>query len=75
MVSRNNDTLADALPREQARVRELLSQYEEVDRMPNANCSFAIAGIKASLSRADVAASSGDVVAMIRALENLRSHQ
>jgi len=67
------DTLGDALPRETARVREVLSQYEETSRMPGGQgCAFAIHNIKASLAAADKAMISGDLVAMIRAYEDLK---
>ena len=62
------ETLADALPKEQARVRSLLPMYREIG---NAGV-FALAMMEQSLRTADRAAASGDVVAMIRALEDLR---
>lgn len=64
------DTLAEALPREQARVRALIPLYREVG--PAAN--FAIMMMERSLQAADQAAASGDVVAMLRALEDLRGY-
>ncbi len=70
-----SDTLGDALPRECARVREVLSQYEECFRAPDGSgrgCAFAIHMIKASLAAADKAMISGDVVAMIQAYEDLK---
>lgn len=62
------DTLADALPREQERVRELLVQYVEIGPAG----AFAAAMMRQSLARADQAVMSGDVVAMLRSLEDLR---
>lgn len=70
------ETLADALPRQQARVREVLALYEELQREnPRAICGPAIAMIKASLAEAERAAISGDVIAMLRAHEDLKEIQ
>ena len=67
------DTLGDALPREQARVRDVLQIYHDIDRScPQANCSFAIAMIKHSLAEADKAVISGDLVRMIAAYNDLK---
>jgi hypothetical protein len=63
------------LPRECARVREVLSNYEEVFRMPDGSgrgCAFAIAMIKQSLAAADRAMISGDVVEMLRCYNDLK---
>lgn len=66
--------LAEALPAEQRRVREVLGHYQETQRLcPQANCHFAIAMIKASLERAERAASAGDVIEMMRAYEDLKA--
>jgi hypothetical protein len=62
------DTLGDALPREQARCRELLERYIEIGP-PGA---FAAMMIRQSLARAEKAAISGDVVEMLRAHEDLK---
>lgn len=62
------ESLAETLPREQARVRELILIYREIG--PAAN--FAIMMMERSLQAADQAAISGDVIAMLRALEDLR---
>ena len=64
------ETLAEALPREQARVRALLPIYREIG--PAAN--FAIHMMEQSLQAADRAAASGDVVAMLRALKDLQEY-
>jgi hypothetical protein len=67
------DSLAEALPREQARVREVLKTYEETQRLcPHANCSFAMALIEDSLQNAERAAAAGDTVAMIQAYTELK---
>lgn len=62
------DTLADALPREQARVRQVLGYYKEIGPAG----MFGAMMIEVALRQADQAAASGDVVAMIRALQELR---
>lgn len=62
------ETLASALPKEQARVREILALYKSV----GAPGALAAADIERSLQRADRAATSGDVLAMLRAYEELR---
>lgn len=61
-------SLAEALPAEQRRVRELIPLYQSIGQ----------AGIPATLlmkdalSRAEVASASGDVIAMIRCYEELK---
>jgi hypothetical protein len=64
------ETLADALPKEQERVRELIPIYESV----GVAGAFAVTMMKSSLRAAEIAAASGDVVAMARALEDLRGY-
>jgi hypothetical protein len=65
--------LAEALPEQQRRVREeILPQYESLQGMPGVNVAFAIHGIKAALANSELAAASGDVVAMLRACEELK---
>ena len=63
-------TLASELPKEQARVRALLPIYRECGPAG----AFALAMMEASLQRADRAAASGDVVAMLQALDDLRGY-
>ena len=67
-----SDTLGDALPREQARVRALIEIYR--DPMLGGSGAFAITLMEHSLKEADKAVMSGDLVAMIRAHEDLRSY-
>ena len=64
------ETLADALPKEQRRVRELLPIYDEIPAG-----KFAAMLMRQSLFNAELAASSGDVVAMLAAYEDLKSYQ
>lgn len=61
-------TLAEALPEQQARVRRIIGYYREIGPAG----LFAIALMEAALRRADEAAASGDVVAMLRAHEELK---
>lgn len=61
------ETLADALPKEMARVREVLGHYREIGPAG----MFGAAFIEQDLKEADIASASGDVVAMLRSLETL----
>ena len=62
------DTLGDALPREMARVREVLKAYHEIGPAG----AFGAAMIEAELRAADQASVQGDVVAMLRAYQSLK---
>ncbi|MGP1682288.1 MAG: hypothetical protein ACTS8S_08185 [Giesbergeria sp.] len=62
------DTLADALPRECARVRVILGHYKEIGPAG----MFGAAFIEQDLRAADAAMVSGDVVAMICAVKALQ---
>ena len=55
-------------PKEQARVRELLTQYKSI----GAPGAFGATMIEQALRRADQAAISGDVVAILRSYEELK---
>jgi hypothetical protein len=61
-------TLGDDFPKELARVREVLGYYKEIGPAG----AFGAAMIEAALQRADQAAISGDVVAMIRSYQELK---
>lgn len=61
-------TLAEALPLEQARCRELLVAYKEIGPAG----AFGAVVIEEALRQADVASASGDVVAMIRSYQELK---
>ena len=61
-------TLGERFPIEQARVRELLVEYEKLGPVG----IFGAAMIRQALENADKAAVSGDVVAMLQAYEELR---
>jgi len=64
----DTETLADALPREQARVREVLGYYQEIGPAG----MFGAGMIKQSLQAADEAIISGDIVKMIAAYNDLK---
>ena len=61
-------TLADALPKEMARVREVLGHYKEIGPAG----MFGAAMIEQDLRTADAAVMSGNVVAMMRAYKTLQ---
>ena len=62
--------LADALPDEQRRVRELLDVYNTIP-----TGAFAAAMLRDALGRAERAAAAGDVVAMARSYAELKECQ
>ena len=62
------ETLADALPKECARVREVLGHYKALGPVG----AFGAAFIEQDLRAADQAMISGDVVAMIQAHKTLQ---
>ena len=68
MSTSTTDTLADALPAEMARVRQVLAQYREIGAAGALGAVF----IESDLRAADTAVMSGDVVAMLRALKALQ---
>jgi hypothetical protein len=65
--STRSESLAEALPKEQQRVRDLLPLY---DAIPTG--IFAATLMRQALTRAEQASASGDVVAMLRCYEELR---
>lgn len=64
-----NESLGEALPRECARVRNILGIYRS---LPNNAGAFGAAMIEQELAAADKAMISGDVVAMIAAYKVLK---
>ncbi|OHE63863.1 MAG: hypothetical protein A2001_01495 [Treponema sp. GWC1_61_84] len=66
------ESLGEALPKEQVRVRELILQYR--DPMLAGAGVFAAAMMEQSLKVADQAVMSGDVVEMIKAYEDLKQY-
>lgn len=65
-------SLAEALPLEIERVIEVRRQFEELRGLPNVIVEPQITMLNASISRALKASTSGDVVEMIRAYEELK---
>ena len=63
-------SLADELPRQQERCRELLEIYNSIGPAG----AFAAYMIKDSLSKAEKAASSGDLASMVAACKDLQSY-
>lgn len=65
------ESLAEAFPAEQQRVRGLLQTYRDLGPVG----SFGALMIEQALQRADKAAMSGDVVQMLRSYEELKGCQ
>ena len=63
-------SLAEELPKEQQRVRELLEVYNTIP-----TGAFGAMMLRQALGRAEQAAPSGDVVAMLRSYEELKGCQ
>ena len=66
------ESLGEALPKEQARVRELIRQYR--DPILGGAGEIAARMMEASLQAADRAVMSGDVVEMIKAHKDLQGY-
>jgi hypothetical protein len=64
------DSLGEALPKEQARVRALILQYK--DPILNGAGNFAAALMEQDLQKADKAVMEGDTVEMIRMYQKLK---
>lgn len=62
------ELLVEALPREMARVREVLGHYKEIGA-PGASDAWMI---EQTLRRADQAVTGGDLVEMMRAFQELQ---
>lgn len=62
------ETLGEAFPKQQARVREVLDAYKQCGPMG----TFAVINIEQALQRADKAAIDGDLVEMIRSFKELQ---
>lgn len=68
----NNETLGEALPREMARVRDqVMPAYIEI----GTSGALALAMMRLSLDTAAKAMIEGDVVAMLRAYEDLKGYE
>lgn len=67
--------LAEQLPKEITRVRELQAQFKELRRMPNVIVEPQIAMMEASIQAAIKASAEGDVVEMIRCYQDLKGYE
>lgn len=65
------DTLGDDFPKQQARLRELLGLYKEIGPAG----MFGAAMIEQTLRKADAAAVSGDVVAMLSVYQEMKEYK
>lgn len=63
------ESLGEAFPREQQRLRDLISAYRD---LPGGVGTFGALMIEQTLQEADRAAASGDVVAMIRSYQAMQ---
>lgn len=63
-----HQSLGEAFPLEQQRVRELIPLYQEIGPAG----AFGLLMINQALTRAEQAAASGDVIAMLRSYEELK---
>ena len=66
-------SLAEALPKEQARVREIIIEYRDPSLKGAGNIAAAM--MEQSLARADKAIMEGDVVEMMRCYEDLKGYE
>jgi len=66
-------SLGEALPQEMARVREIIVEYR--DPLLRGAGNLAARMMEISLQKADAAVMSGDVVAMLRAYEDLKGYE
>ena len=69
-MTRYANTLADELPLQQARCREILEHAQAIGPAG----AFLVAMLRQSLARAERATAEGDLPAMIAALNDLRSY-
>ena len=68
------DTLADALPREINRVRQIQQTYKDLRGLPNVIVEPQIEMMERDITDGIAAAALGDVVAMLRAHEVLKGY-
>jgi len=68
-MSYDAQSVGEAFPQEQARVRELLVVYRELPLHAGAFGAMMLEGV---LRRADEAIASGDIIAILRAYKELR---
>lgn len=73
MVMNSGETLGEALPREMARVTELIVQYQHPALKGTGQ--FAIAMMKADLAKAATALAEGDLIGMMFAYNMLSEYK
>ena len=71
----NPTNLIDGLLNEIERNIELKANYIEVSKLPNTNCSFAIACLDHDIQTAKNAISSNDIVFMLSAYNTLKGNE
>lgn len=69
------ESLADAYPKQQARLRELIATYESLRGTPGVNVEFALMMLRNLQRRADEAAARGDLVAMLRCYQEMEASE
>lgn len=69
------ETLADALPKEIDRVRQIQDEFKSLRGMPNIIVEPQIAMMEAEIQQAIRACSSGDVVEMLRCHSSLKEYR
>ncbi len=68
-------SLATELPNEINRVRKLQDEFKSLRGMSNVIVEPQIAMMEGAIQQAIMASSSGDVIAMLRAYENLKGYE
>lgn len=72
---RTMTTLAEELPKQINRVREIQEQFKSLRSMPNVMVEPQIAMMEASIQAGIKAAAEGDTMAMLRACEDLKGYE
>ena len=68
-------TLAEDLPKQINRIREIQEHFKELREMPNVICEPQIAMMELSIRTAILAQGSGDVVQMLKCYEDLKMYE
>lgn len=68
-----DDSLGEALPKEQARIRKLIKMYRDPELCGAGE--FAATMMELALQKADQAIISGDIIAMIQAYKDLQEYK
>jgi len=70
-----SETLAEGLPKQINRVREVQEHFKELRGMPNVICEPQIAMMEHSIKLAIEAQGSGDVIQMLKCYEDLKGYE